>query len=75
MKLATLAVFASIYGCSVFPATAAKSGEAVKKLRQWSFPEYAQIIKPQLLRLIEQEPEPKVIPAILASWEATDEPE
>jgi len=59
----------------VFPATAAKSGEAVKKLRQWSFPEYAQIIKPRLLRLIEQEPEPKVIPAILASWEATDEPE
>ena len=59
----------------VFPATAAKSGEEVKKLGQWSFPEYAQIIKPRLLRLIEQESEPKVIPAIFAAWEATDETE
>jgi hypothetical protein len=44
--------------------------EPIVCLAEWSFPQYAALIKPRLMPLIEREGEPKVLPFVLRAWGA-----
>lgn len=52
-----------------FPASDAEPGKEIEYLEKWSFPDYAEVIRPRLDALIAKEEPPKVIPAILECWQ------
>lgn len=52
-----------------FPASSAEPGREIEFIEKWTFPEYAERIRPRLEPLIARESIPKVMPAILEGWQ------
>ncbi len=55
-----------------FPASECDDGDPVDVVNHWSFPEYAEVIRPRLEPIIAAESHPRYIPKVLEYWSAAE---